>query len=129
MLFMMPGSSALNRYHGAYVSEQEIKAVVDFIKKQAAPHYTLEIAAAAAAEANSPNERDELYTQAIDIVLTTGQASASMIQRRLRVGYPRAARMIEMMEEDGLVGPASGSRARQIIGRRPAPPSVGQPAE
>ncbi|HUJ79489.1 MAG TPA: DNA translocase FtsK, partial [Nitrospiria bacterium] len=67
-------------------------------------------------------------SQAIDLVLTTGQASASFIQRRLRVGYPRAARMIEMMEEDGLVGPASGSRPRQVLGRRPSS-SISQPAE
>jgi S-DNA-T family DNA segregation ATPase FtsK/SpoIIIE len=128
MLFMMPGSSSLNRYHGAYVSEQEIKSVVDFIKKQAAPNYTLQIAAVGSAEQGDAAERDALYTQAIDLVISTGQASASFIQRRLRVGYPRAARMIEMMEEDGLVGPASGSRPRQVLGRRPSS-SLTQPAE
>jgi len=128
MLFMMPGSSALNRYHGAYVSEQEIKSVVDFIKKQAAPNYTLQIEAAASAEHGGGAERDALYAQAIDLVISTGQASASFIQRRLRVGYPRAARMIEMMEEDGLVGPASGSRPRQVLGQRPSS-SLTQPAE
>jgi len=127
MLFMMPGGSALNRYHGAYVSEQEIKSVVDFIKKQAAPNYTLQIASAASAEQGDSAERDALYAQAIDLVISTGQASASFIQRRLRVGYPRAARMIEMMEEDGLVGPASGSRPRQVLGRRSS--SITQPAE
>jgi S-DNA-T family DNA segregation ATPase FtsK/SpoIIIE len=129
MLFMMPGTSALNRYHGTYVSEQEIKTVVDFIKKQAAPNYTLQIAAAASADQGESAERDALYAQAIDLVLSTGQASASFIQRRMRVGYPRAARMIEMMEEDGLVGPAAGSRPRQIIGRRPSSASLTQPAE
>jgi S-DNA-T family DNA segregation ATPase FtsK/SpoIIIE len=128
MLFMMPGSSALNRYHGAYVSEQEIKSVVDFIKKQAAPNYTLQIETAVSAEQGGAAERDALYTQAIDLVTSTGQASASFIQRRLRVGYPRAARMIEMMEEDGLVGPASGSRPRQVLGQRPSS-SLTQPAE
>ncbi len=127
MLFMMPGTSSLNRYHGAYVSEQEIKSVVDFIKKQAAPNYTLQITSAAATDSNTSSERDELYSQAIDMVLSTGQASASMIQRRFRVGYPRAARMIEMMEEDGLVGPSAGSKPRQIIGRRPASPSMSPP--
>jgi S-DNA-T family DNA segregation ATPase FtsK/SpoIIIE len=128
MLFMMPGSSVLHRYHGAYISEQEIKSVVDFIKKQAAPNYTLQLASASSADQGDAAERDALYAQAIDLVLTTGQASASFIQRRLRVGYPRAARMIEMMEEDGLVGPASGSRPRQVLGRRP-PSSITQPAE
>jgi S-DNA-T family DNA segregation ATPase FtsK/SpoIIIE len=127
MLFMMPGSSALNRYHGAYVSEQEIKSVVEFIKKQATPNYTLQIAAAGTGEQGEAAERDALYAQAIDLVTSTGQASASFIQRRLRVGYPRAARMIEMMEEDGLVGPASGSRPRQVLGRRSS--SLTQPAE
>jgi len=131
MLFMAPGSSTLNRYHGTFVSEQEIKSVVDFIKKQAAPNYTLQIApaSAAASDAGGDDERDALYKQAIDIVMTTGQASASMIQRRLRVGYPRAARMIEMMEEDKLVGPSAGSKPRQIIGRRPSSPPSIQPAE
>ncbi|HXZ25264.1 MAG TPA: DNA translocase FtsK [Nitrospiria bacterium] len=128
MLFMMPGGSVLHRFHGAYISEQEIKTVVDFIKQQAAPNYTLQLASASSADQGDTAERDALYTQAIDLVLTTGQASASFIQRRLRVGYPRAARMIEMMEEDGLVGPASGSRPRQVLGRR-SPPSLAQPAE
>jgi DNA segregation ATPase FtsK/SpoIIIE, S-DNA-T family len=128
MLFMMPGSSVLHRYHGAYISEQEIKSVVEFIKKQAAPNYTLQIATAGSVEQGDAAERDALYAQAIDLVISTGQASASFIQRRLRVGYPRAARMIEMMEEDGLVGPASGSRPRQVLGRRPSS-SLTQPAE
>jgi S-DNA-T family DNA segregation ATPase FtsK/SpoIIIE len=129
MLFMMPGTSTLNRYHGTYAADEEIKKVVDFIKGQAAPNYTLQIERAAPGESAELGERDALYAQAIDLVLSTGQASASFIQRRLRVGYPRAARMIEMMEEDGLVGPSAGSKARQVIGRRPAPPSVSQPLE
>jgi S-DNA-T family DNA segregation ATPase FtsK/SpoIIIE len=129
MLFMMPGTSTLNRYHGTYAADEEIKKVVDFIKSQAAPNYTLQIERAAPGESAELSERDTLYAQAIDLVLSTGQASASFIQRRLRVGYPRAARMIEMMEEDGLVGPSAGSKARQVIGRRPAPPSVSQPLE
>ena len=127
MLFMMPGTSVLSRLHGGYVSEQEIKKTVDFVKKQAAPNYSLEITPSSTAEYGDGSERDALYAQAIDLVLSTSQASASFIQRRLRVGYPRAARMIEMMEEDGLVGPSAGSRPRQIIGRRPTPPPVAQP--
>jgi S-DNA-T family DNA segregation ATPase FtsK/SpoIIIE len=129
MLFMMPGTSTLNRYHGTYAADEEIKKVVDFIKGQAAPNYTLQIERAAPGESAELGERDALYAQAIDLVLSTGQASASFIQRRLRVGYPRAARMIEMMEEDGLVGPSAGSKARQVIGRRSAPPSVSRPLE
>jgi S-DNA-T family DNA segregation ATPase FtsK/SpoIIIE len=66
-------------------------------------------------------ERDDLYEKAIQLVATTGQASASFIQRRLRVGYPRAARMIEMMEEDQIVGPSSGGKPREVLVRRTVP--------
>jgi S-DNA-T family DNA segregation ATPase FtsK/SpoIIIE len=66
-------------------------------------------------------ERDDLYEKAINLVATTGQASASFIQRRLRVGYPRAARMIEMMEEDQIIGPASGGKPREVLVRRAVP--------
>lgn len=122
MLFLAPGTGRITRIHGAYVSENEIRAVVDHAKAQAKPHYVDLSPASGAAEDESadPNamERDELYEKAVDLVVTSGAASASLIQRRLRVGYPRAARMIEMMEEDGIVGPAAGGKPREVLSRK-----------
>ncbi|MBN4054845.1 DNA translocase FtsK, partial [Nitrospira defluvii] len=113
------GTGKIARIHGAYVSEEEVKEIVSFIKKQAEPHYTTEFSEEAVneevnASAYTEDQRDDLYEDARELVISTGQASASFIQRRLRVGYPRAARMIEMMEEDGLVGPVIGSKPREV---------------
>lgn len=122
MLYLASGAGHLTRVHCAYVSELEVKKVTAFIKEQVQPHYepAFTEAALSTEETGTPSEeaadeRDDLYEQAREVVLTTGQASASFIQRRLRVGYPRAARMIEMMEEDGVVGPAIGAKPREIL--------------
>jgi S-DNA-T family DNA segregation ATPase FtsK/SpoIIIE len=122
MLFMAPGTGRITRIHGANISENEIRAVVEHAKAQAKPHY-IDLAPASGSaenESDDPNalERDELFAKAVDLVVTSGSASASLIQRRLRVGYPRAARMIEMMEEDGIVGPAAGGKPREILSRK-----------
>lgn len=123
MLYLVPGTGRISRIHGAYVSEVEIAGTVDFIKAQAGPTYdwSLEEADASGVRGGEDPERDDLYGKAIELVATTGQASASFIQRRLRVGYPRAARMIEMMEEDQIVGPASGGKPREVLVRRAVP--------
>jgi S-DNA-T family DNA segregation ATPase FtsK/SpoIIIE len=115
MLFLPPGTSRLVRVHGAYVSEVEILRVVDFWKKQGRPVYDQSILEVKeeAPEAESDGY-DEMYDQAVALVAESRQASISMIQRRLRVGYNRAARMIEKMEEEGVVGPADGSRPREV---------------
>lgn len=133
MLFMGPAGSKLTRVHGPYVSETEIQKVVEFIKNQGRPEYLIPLSPEeAGAETGAGfDERDDLYEQAVQLVITTGQASASFIQRRMRVGYPRAARMIEMMEEDGIIGPAVGSKAREVyakqaVSRKPYDPSVTQ---
>ncbi len=124
MLYLAPGTGRITRIHGSYVSESEIKKVVDFIKAQESPsyhpHLLSQATAVGGADAQSASleERDELYEKAIELVLSTGQASASFIQRRLRVGYPRAARMIEIMEEDGILGPSLGGRPREIRVKR-----------
>lgn len=115
MLFLAPGTGKISRIHGSYVSDSEIKAVVDFIKKQAPPRYEDLLIPKQEQEPDLENERDEYYDRAIDLVTTTGHASISMVQRRLRIGYNRAARMIEMMEEDGVVGPSSGGRPREVL--------------
>ncbi|HXC62252.1 MAG TPA: DNA translocase FtsK, partial [Nitrospiria bacterium] len=124
MLYLAPGTGRITRIHGSYISEGEIKKAVDFIKAQESPTYNpLLLSQATAAggadsQSSSLEERDELYEKAIDLVLSTGQASASFIQRRMRVGYPRAARMIEIMEEDGILGPSLGGRPREIRVKR-----------
>jgi S-DNA-T family DNA segregation ATPase FtsK/SpoIIIE len=122
MLFLPPGSSRLQRIHGAYISEKEIERIVKFIKGQRAAVYdesvvsVVETAADGGTDEN--DEIDEKYDEAVAFVCETGQASISMVQRRLRVGYNRAARMIETMEKEGIVGPADGSKAREVMVRK-----------
>jgi S-DNA-T family DNA segregation ATPase FtsK/SpoIIIE len=120
LLFLPPGTARLTRIHGAFVSDQDVRKVMGFIKQQAKPQYRpevfetkKEIDATAADE-----EHDEMYDQAVAIVAETQQASISMIQRRLRVGYNRAARMIEQMEREGVVGPADGAKPREVYARK-----------
>ncbi len=119
MLFLPPGTSRLTRVHGAYVSEVEILRVVEHWKKQGRPVYDQSILEAkeGTPEADADGY-DEMYDQAVALVTDTRQASISMIQRRLRVGYNRAARMIEKMEQEGVVGPADGSKPREVYARK-----------
>lgn len=122
MLFLAPGSSRLNRVHGAFVSDQEVKRIVDFVKQQGQPSYQAfeEIMPVKANDGEEADDadRDEMYRRAVELITATGQASISMLQRRLKIGYPRAGRIIEMMEEDGIVGPADGSKPRDVLVRR-----------
>lgn len=120
LLFLPPGTARLTRIHGAFVSDQEVRKVMTFIKQQARPRYRPEVfevkrdGEAAAAD----EEYDEMYDQAVAIVIETQQASISMIQRRLRVGYNRAARMIEQMEREGVIGPPDGAKPREVYARK-----------
>ena len=121
LLFMPPGTARLFRVHGAFVSDQEVRRVMKFIKQQGRPSYRPEVLEAKKeVESALPadEEYDEMYDQAVAIVTETQQASISMIQRRLRVGYNRAARMIEQMERDGVVGPADGAKPREVYARK-----------
>jgi S-DNA-T family DNA segregation ATPase FtsK/SpoIIIE len=120
MLFLPPGTAHLGRVHGAYVSDQEIHKVMEFINQQAKPHYRLDVfeAKKEIEGGNGDDEYDEMYDQAVELVTDSQQASISMIQRRLRVGYNRAARMIEQMERDGVVGPADGAKPREVYARK-----------
>lgn len=118
MLYLASGTGRLMRLHGSFVSDDDVRAVVEFVKEQAQPTYNHELQSLKQEEAREEDAQDEVYEQAKDLVLSTGQASASLIQRRLRVGYPRAARMIEQMEADGLVGAAGRDGRREVIGRR-----------
>jgi S-DNA-T family DNA segregation ATPase FtsK/SpoIIIE len=115
MLLLPPGTSRLVRVHGAFITENEITRVVEFWKKQGKPVYDQSILKPKeeTAEADSDGY-DEMYDQAVAVVAESRQASISMLQRRLRVGYNRAARMIEKMEQEGIVGPADGSKPREV---------------
>lgn len=119
MLFLPPGTSKLQRIHGAYVSEGEIKRVVNFLKKQQKPVYDEMILKPKVDETaeEGGEDFDEFYDQAVALVAKTRQASISMVQRRLRIGYNRAARLIELMEKQGLVGPADGAKPREVYVR------------
>ncbi len=120
MLFLPPGVARVQRIHGAFISEEEISAITDFIRKQKGPDYDKNIIADMTKEdepADNDIDLDEKYEDAINIVMKTRQASISMLQRKLRVGYNRAARMIEAMERDGIVGPSDGVRPREVYGR------------
>jgi S-DNA-T family DNA segregation ATPase FtsK/SpoIIIE len=118
MLYLASGTGRIVRLHGSFVSDDDMRQVVEFVKKQAAPSYSEELQSLRQEEATEEQELDEVYEQAKDLVITSGQASASLIQRRLRVGYPRAARMIERMEEEGIVGAPARDGRREVIVRR-----------
>ncbi len=118
MLYLASGTGRLARLHGSFVSDDDVRSVVEFVKKQALPVYNQELQSLKLEEAAEEEAKDEVYEQAKELVLSTGQASASLIQRRLRVGYPRAARMIEQMESEGIVGAAGRDGRREVLGRR-----------
>jgi S-DNA-T family DNA segregation ATPase FtsK/SpoIIIE len=122
LLFMPPGTSKLIRAQGTYVDDAEIERVVKFIKDQAGPAYQdgllpKEEKAKEVEEEEEEEERitDELFDRAVEIVLRTNQASASNLQRKMKIGYARAGRIIDMMEQRGIVGPADGSKPRKIL--------------
>ncbi len=117
MLFLPPGTARLQRIHGAYISEAELTRVVEFLKKQGAPDYDKSVVQAPAKEADAAGEKeyDERYDDAVALVTKAGQASISMVQRHLRIGYNRAARIIEMMEQEGIIGPQDGVKPREVL--------------
>ena len=125
MLFMPPGTAQLRRLHGPFVSETEIRKICDFLRAQGSPDYQMEILETSATDRDNSSlggdQRDELYDEALRIVLGSGQASISMIQRRLRIGYNRSARMVEQMEREGIVTPADGARPREVRMRPDSP--------
>ncbi len=115
MLFLRPQDAKLTRAQGALVSDTEIERVVEFIKAQASPVYDEQIVKDQSRSSTVSSERDELYDEAVRIIIESNQASVSILQRRLRLGYTRAARIIDMMEEDGMVGPFEGSKPRRLL--------------
>ncbi len=118
MLFLPPGTAKLRRSHGAFVSDTEVQRVVEFLKKQGKPVFEKSILEmkSSAETAGDDDEIDERYDDAVALVAESRQASISMIQRRLRIGYNRAARIMEKMEQEGIVGPSDGtSKPREVF--------------
>jgi DNA segregation ATPase FtsK/SpoIIIE, S-DNA-T family len=123
MLFLPPGSSRLTRVHGAFVTEAEINRVVEFWKAQARPEYDQTFLQAPPADeedaeaAEFEGGDDPAYQDAVRVVLEMGKASTSTLQRRLRLGYGRAARILDMMQHEGIIGPPDGSKPREVLKR------------
>jgi DNA segregation ATPase FtsK/SpoIIIE, S-DNA-T family len=127
MLFSPPGTSKLVRAQGAYVGDEEVHEIVEFLKRNGPPQYAQAVQQqidkdsseddeAEDEEEGDPGSDEELYSKALDVLKSTRRASTSMLQRRLRIGYNRAARIMEIMEEKGIVGPENGSSPREILG-------------
>ncbi len=120
MLFLSPRTSRPIRIHGGFITEKEIARIVDHLKEQAAPDYREEVLegdgdSGESALVDFEDLEDPLYDEAARFVVETGKASTSLLQRRLRVGYGRAARLLDMMEHEGLISPPDGSRAREVL--------------
>jgi S-DNA-T family DNA segregation ATPase FtsK/SpoIIIE len=115
MLFLPPSSHRLLRLHGAYISEQESARLASFLRKQGRPIYDATITDEEKSATAIEFDRDELYDEAARIVVSSGQVSISYLQRRLRIGFSRAARLVDMMEAEGLVSPGAGGKAREVL--------------
>ena len=115
MLFLPPASSRTTRLHGPYISEQETARLASFLRKQGKPGYDETITEEERTVGPADFERDELYDQAARIVVSSGQASISYLQRRLRIGFSRAARLVDMMEADGIVSSATSGKPREVL--------------
>jgi DNA segregation ATPase FtsK/SpoIIIE, S-DNA-T family len=116
MLFLPPATSKLIRVHGAFVSEEEIRKVVGFVRAQGAPTYeTVDLDREQEIGNGLGEDYDEKFDEAVTLISETGKASISLVQRHLRIGYNRAARIIEKMEEDGMIGPSDGVKPREVF--------------
>jgi len=120
MLFLKPGTSKPIRAQGVLISDKELNRVVEFIKLQRSAEYNQQVLAHQKKKtALEAGEKDDFYDDAVELILATGQASVSILQRRMRLGYTRAARLIDQMEAEGIVGPYQGSKPREILVDRP----------
>jgi S-DNA-T family DNA segregation ATPase FtsK/SpoIIIE len=126
MLFSPPGTSRLVRAQGAFVADEEMLEIVEFLKRNGPPQYAQSVQQQIDRDSKDEDEDDggddedmgddgELFAQALDVLRSTRRASTSMLQRKLRIGYNRAARIVEIMEEKGIVGPENGSSPREIL--------------
>jgi len=119
MLMMLPGSKTI-RVHGALITEDEIKSVTDFIKSQGSPDYSIfeKIQIEEPKSDEAEDDKDETYYKALEFAESVGEVSISSLQRRLKIGYNKAARIMEIMEKDGLVGPQkSAGKPREYMGK------------
>ncbi len=116
MLFVPPGASRPVRVHGSWVADDEVKAICEFLRKQGAAVYEeVVMPIEEAGGQGSVAERDDFYWEAVQLVISQRQASISFLQRRLRLGYPKAARFIDMMEQDRIIGPGDGAKPREVL--------------
>jgi S-DNA-T family DNA segregation ATPase FtsK/SpoIIIE len=117
MLFLPPASSRCIRLHGPYISEQESARLASFLRKQGKPIFNDSITAEDEKSASNSLqfEKDDLYDEAARIVVSSGQVSISYLQRKLRIGFSRAARLVDMMEAEGLVSPGAGGKPREVL--------------
>ncbi len=119
MLFYPSGQAKPSRIQGAFVTDKEVEQIVDFLRKSSRPGYTQEMVdqiTAVAKTASGPSEEtDEFFEQAVDLILEKEKASVSMLQRQFRIGYNRAARLMDELERRGLVGPEEGSKPRKVL--------------
>ena len=118
MLFLPPGSSRLMRLHGPFITESELNRITTYIKKMAGPVYdesVLKDADGGPEDSFDDSERDEMYSRAVRTVIQEGKCSITLIQRRLQLGYARAARIVDMMEREGVVSAGEGSKPREIL--------------
>jgi len=116
MIFVPPGANKQTRVHGAWVGDDEVRAVCDFLRRQGTATYE-EVVLATEEEvaAGAGAERDDLYWDAVHLVIGQRQASISFLQRRMRLGYPKAARFVDMMEQDRVIGPGDGAKPREVL--------------
>lgn len=114
MLYLPPGTSALERVQGTFISDKEIRDVVRFAVEQAEPEFSPELTRFGVENAAAGGEEDELYEQAVRIVLGSQRGSVTLLQRQLQIGYTRASRLMEILHEQGLVGPFKGSKSREV---------------
>ena len=116
MIYVPPGANRQMRVHGAWVSDKEVKAMCEFLRTQGSAVYeTVELPAEAAGGGGSGEDRDDIYWDAVNLVIAQRAASISFLQRRLGLGYPKAARFIDMMEQDRVIGPGHGAKPREIL--------------
>ena len=116
MIFVPPGANKQTRVHGAWVADDEVRGICDFLRKQGTAVYE-EVVLATEEEvaAGASAERDDLYWDAVHLVIGQRQASISFLQRRMRLGYPKAARFVDMMEQDRVIGPGDGAKPREVL--------------
>lgn len=115
MLFMPIDAAKPTRIQGCYVSEKEIEDLVTYLKNERKPEYTIQVAEAGGGAGDVEGVTDEVYESAVRLIVQKGFASTSMLQRRFNIGYNRAGRLIDAMEQQGIVGPLDGAKPREVL--------------